>query len=239
MKAFIASLVHFLVFLSLSFPSIAQEYGGTPQEFIPPQKALQNIVRKNLCILEREGTYPIALVDSIGCWTVMVRLRKWKENRSLQLTAFLTFHFLHISMLFLKLTCCLLGNMGQALIVRRWTANVSSNTGNVVPELTRFLECSSVENSIPSGSSHPYLTITFILNHYRLPVPGLWYDVLQKIRSAGYTGVSFYVDWALLEGQAGNFTAKGVFALEPFFEAASKAGIYLLAVSRSTDSFRL
>jgi beta-galactosidase GanA len=55
--------------------------------------------------------------------------------------------------------------------------------------------------------------------------------VFQKIRSAGYTGVSFYVDWALLEGQAGQFSAKGVFALEPFFEAASKAGIYLLAVS--------
>jgi beta-galactosidase GanA len=76
----------------------------------------------------------------------------------------------------------------------------------------------------------PALTPTCILTHLRLPVPGLWYDVFQKIRSAGYTGVSFYVDWALLEGQAGQFSAKGVFALEPFFEAASKAGIYLLAV---------
>jgi hypothetical protein len=41
--------------------------------------------------------------------------------------------------------------------------------------------------------------------------------------------VSFYVDWALLEGKPGEINAKGVFALEPFFEAATKAGIYLLA----------
>jgi beta-galactosidase GanA len=47
----------------------------------------------------------------------------------------------------------------------------------------------------------------------------------------GFTGVSFYVDWALLEGKPGEYSAKGVFALEPFFEAASKAGVYLLAVS--------
>ena len=70
-----------------------------------------------------------------------------------------------------------------------------------------------------SGEFHPF----------RIPVPGLWLDVFQKIRALGYTGVSFYVDWALLEGKPGTFLAEGVFALEPFFEAASKAGIYLLA----------
>ncbi|KAI3336761.1 glycoside hydrolase family 35 protein [Xylariaceae sp. AK1471] len=64
---------------------------------------------------------------------------------------------------------------------------------------------------------------------WRLPVPGLWLDIFQKIKALGYTGVSFYVDWALLEGNPGHFTAEGVFALEPFFEAASEAGIYLFA----------
>lgn len=34
-----------------------------------------------------------------------------------------------------------------------------------------------------SGEFHPF----------RLPVPGLWLDVFQKIRALGYTGVSFYV----------------------------------------------
>jgi beta-galactosidase GanA len=46
----------------------------------------------------------------------------------------------------------------------------------------------------------------------------------------GFTGASFYVDWALLEGKAGNFSAQGVFDLKPFFEAATVAGIYLFAV---------
>jgi beta-galactosidase GanA len=48
----------------------------------------------------------------------------------------------------------------------------------------------------------------------------------------GYTGVSFYIDWALLEGKPGSFSAKGVFDLEPFFDAAAKAGIYLVAVRK-------
>jgi len=43
--------------------------------------------------------------------------------------------------------------------------------------------------------------------------------------------VSFYVDWALLEGDPGTFRVEGVFDLDPFFEAATQAGIYLLAVS--------
>lgn len=70
-----------------------------------------------------------------------------------------------------------------------------------------------------SGEFHPF----------RLPVPDLWLDVFQKIKSLGYSGVSFYANWALLEGEQGVYRADGIFALEPFFEAASEAGIYLLA----------
>ena len=64
---------------------------------------------------------------------------------------------------------------------------------------------------------------------FSLPVPSLWLDVFQKIKSLGYTGVSFYANWALVEGRQGNFSAHDVFAFEPFFDAASTAGIYLLA----------
>jgi hypothetical protein len=70
-----------------------------------------------------------------------------------------------------------------------------------------------------SGEFHPF----------RLPVPGLWLDIFQKIRSAGYNGVSFYTNWAQLEGKQGDFRADGIFALEDFFNAAQAAGIYLLA----------
>jgi len=53
--------------------------------------------------------------------------------------------------------------------------------------------------------------------------------VFQKIKALGFNGVSFYVDWALLEGKPGVYRADGVFSLEPFYEAAQKAGIYLIA----------
>jgi beta-galactosidase GanA len=70
-----------------------------------------------------------------------------------------------------------------------------------------------------SGEFHPF----------RLPVPDLWLDVFQKVKALGFSAVSFYVHWALLEGEHGVYRADGIFALESFFEAASQAGIYLIA----------
>ncbi|PKY08982.1 beta-galactosidase [Aspergillus campestris IBT 28561] len=64
---------------------------------------------------------------------------------------------------------------------------------------------------------------------FRLPVISLWLDLLQKIKASGFNCVSFYVDWALLEGKPGDYRADGIFALEPFFDAAKEAGVYLIA----------
>lgn len=72
---------------------------------------------------------------------------------------------------------------------------------------------------IMSGEFHPW----------RLPVPSLWLDIFQKIKAMGFNCISFYTNWALLEGKPGNFTAEGVFAYDQFFEAATKADIYLIA----------
>ncbi|KAK4938249.1 hypothetical protein LTR66_015108, partial [Elasticomyces elasticus] len=68
-----------------------------------------------------------------------------------------------------------------------------------------------------------------IVGSFILLVPSLWLDIFQKIKALGFSGVSFYTDWALLEGKPGDFSAQGIFALEPFFDAAQKAGLYLLA----------
>jgi beta-galactosidase GanA len=68
-----------------------------------------------------------------------------------------------------------------------------------------------------------------LLTEISLPVPDLYLDIFQKIKALGYNGVSFYVDWALLEGKPGVYRADGVFDLQPFFDAAQEAGIYLLA----------
>ncbi|EME80492.1 glycoside hydrolase family 35 protein [Pseudocercospora fijiensis CIRAD86] len=70
-----------------------------------------------------------------------------------------------------------------------------------------------------SGEFHPF----------RLPSPSLWLDILQKIKALGYNAVSAYWDWALVEGKPGHYLAEGAFAVEPFLEAAQKAGLYVLA----------
>ncbi|KAF2818508.1 hypothetical protein CC86DRAFT_336927 [Ophiobolus disseminans] len=64
---------------------------------------------------------------------------------------------------------------------------------------------------------------------FRLPVPSLWLDIFQKIKAMGYNGVSFYSAWALHEPKPGHFSAEGIFEWEPFFDAAEKAGVYLVA----------
>lgn len=46
----------------------------------------------------------------------------------------------------------------------------------------------------------------------------------------GYNGVSFYSAWVLHEGKPGDFRADGIFDWEPYFDAATKAGVYLIAV---------
>ncbi|KAL2366465.1 hypothetical protein RJZ56_000510 [Blastomyces dermatitidis] len=63
---------------------------------------------------------------------------------------------------------------------------------------------------------------------FRLPVPSLWLDIFQNIKALGFNCVSFYTNWALTGGKPGEYTAEGIFAWEPFFEAATEAGIYLL-----------
>lgn len=41
--------------------------------------------------------------------------------------------------------------------------------------------------------------------------------------------MSFYVDWTLVEAEQGHIRTDGLLALNPFFDAASSAGLYLIA----------
>lgn len=67
---------------------------------------------------------------------------------------------------------------------------------------------------ILGGEFHPF----------RLPVPTLWSDVLEKIKAMGFNAVSFYADWALLEGTPGEFRAEGIFSVEKFCEVVQEVG---------------
>ncbi|RKU43640.1 hypothetical protein DL546_004893 [Coniochaeta pulveracea] len=70
-----------------------------------------------------------------------------------------------------------------------------------------------------SGEIHPF----------RLPVPSLWSDVLEKIKALGLNTISVYIDWALLEGKPGEFRSEGVFDYAAFFEVAKQVGLYVIA----------
>jgi hypothetical protein len=70
-----------------------------------------------------------------------------------------------------------------------------------------------------SGEFHPF----------RLPVPSLWTDVLEKVKALGLNTVSIYVDWAQLEGKPGEFRAEGVFDYDAFLDAAKEVGLYVTA----------
>ena len=72
---------------------------------------------------------------------------------------------------------------------------------------------------IYGGEFHPF----------RLPVPSLWLDIFQKMKSMGYNAVSVYWDWALLEGEQGSYSASGVFDVGLFLQVAKEAGIYIIA----------
>lgn len=72
---------------------------------------------------------------------------------------------------------------------------------------------------IYSGEIHPF----------RLPVPSLWLDIFEKVKALGLNTVSFYLHWGTLEGKSGDFNAQGPLVIEPFFQAAQQAGIYLIA----------
>ncbi|KAM0542864.1 hypothetical protein ACHAPJ_012587 [Fusarium lateritium] len=67
------------------------------------------------------------------------------------------------------------------------------------------------------------------IHPFRLPVPSLYLDLFHKVKAMGFNMVSFYVDWAVLEGKPGEFRSEGALDLQPFIDAAQEAGIYLLA----------
>lgn len=81
---------------------------------------------------------------------------------------------------------------------------------------------------------------------FRLPVPALWLDILQKIKAAGLNGVSVYTHCKFLSGENKHFVliliiigglinpSPGVVdfndfrALQPLFDAAKAAGIWIV-----------
>ncbi|OSC98180.1 glycoside hydrolase family 35 protein [Trametes coccinea BRFM310] len=63
---------------------------------------------------------------------------------------------------------------------------------------------------------------------FRLPVPELWLDIFQKMVAAGLNGVSIYIHWGLTNPAPGVFDFNDWRALQPLFDAAKLAGIFVV-----------
>ncbi|EIN12193.1 glycoside hydrolase family 35 protein [Punctularia strigosozonata HHB-11173 SS5] len=66
-------------------------------------------------------------------------------------------------------------------------------------------------------------------HQWRLPVPGLWTDVLQKYKAAGLNTISIYTHWAMINPKQGEIDLKGINDLQALLDAAREAGLFVIA----------
>jgi beta-galactosidase GanA len=98
----------------------------------------------------------------------------------------------------------------------------------------------------PSAAEAPVHTITFDkyslmidgqrtmiwsgeFHYWRLPSPGLWRDMLQKMKAEGYDAVSIYFDWAYHSPKQGVYDFTGVRDVDMLLGIAQQVGIYVIA----------
>lgn len=66
-------------------------------------------------------------------------------------------------------------------------------------------------------------------HYWRLPSPGLWRDVLEKLRAGGYNAVSVYFDWDFHSPAPGVYDFTGVRDVDQLLTMASDLGMYVIA----------
>src|SRR5581483_11513629 len=79
---------------------------------------------------------------------------------------------------------------------------------------SRSLQIDGQRVFIWSGEVHPF----------RLPSPGAWRDVLQKMRAIGFNTVSFYFPWGYYSPSPGVYDFSGVRDIDSVLRMAQEAG---------------
>lgn len=66
-------------------------------------------------------------------------------------------------------------------------------------------------------------------HYWRIPVPGLWRDILEKIKAAGFTAFAFYSSWGYHapNNHTLDFTT-GAHDFTPLYELAKELGLYII-----------
>ncbi|CAG8012867.1 unnamed protein product [Penicillium nalgiovense] len=66
-------------------------------------------------------------------------------------------------------------------------------------------------------------------HYWRIPVPALWRDILEKIKAAGFTTFAFYSSWAYHAPNNATVDFKtGARDITPIFELAKELGMYVI-----------
>ncbi|KAJ5131389.1 Glycoside hydrolase family 35 [Penicillium bovifimosum] len=66
-------------------------------------------------------------------------------------------------------------------------------------------------------------------HYWRIPVPGLWRDILEKIKAAGFTAFAFYSNWAYHAPNNETVDFKtGAHDITPIFDLAKELGLYII-----------
>jgi beta-galactosidase GanA len=66
-------------------------------------------------------------------------------------------------------------------------------------------------------------------HYFRLPSPDQWRDVLEKIRAAGFNGVSLYFHWGYHSPKPGVYDFTGVRDVDRLLRLADDLGLYVIA----------
>ncbi len=65
-------------------------------------------------------------------------------------------------------------------------------------------------------------------HYFRLPSPGLWLDIFQKMKAAGFNAVSLYFDWGYHSPRPGVYDFTGVRDVDKLLDLAQQAGLYVI-----------
>jgi beta-galactosidase GanA len=66
-------------------------------------------------------------------------------------------------------------------------------------------------------------------HYWRLPSPGLWRDILEKMKAEGYNATSIYFNWAFHSPAPGDYDFTGIRDVDALLDMAEQAGLYVIA----------
>lgn len=112
-------------------------------------------------------------------------------------------------------------NHAAFTVAKNWTLPRHSNNSAVVfDKYSLALAGGRQRLFIFAAEFHPW----------RLPVPSLWRDLLQKIRAAGFNTVSIYTHWGLIQprSDSASIDLSGVNDLDFFLSVAKEEGLFVI-----------